>query len=156
MIGWLKDWTNSIIVSVIIAVILELIILNGNNKKYIKMVINLYVLFVILNPLINKFTNLNGININEKDYEKYFKNENVIETSVNLNSDKLINSTAQKAIKENVKSKLKAEGYNIKTISINIDNKNGQINNIKILGVEKDNTGTVQSDAVNTRKIRWY
>ena len=67
MIEWLKNWTNSIIVAVIIAVIFELIIPNGNNKKYIKMVINLYVLFVILNPLISKFTNLNGIDINTKD-----------------------------------------------------------------------------------------
>ena len=56
MIEWLKNWTNSIIVAVIIAVIFELIIPNGNNKKYIKMVISLYVLFVILDPIISKFT----------------------------------------------------------------------------------------------------
>ena len=126
MIEWLKNWTNSIIVAVIIAVIFELIIPNGNNKKYIKMVINLYVLFVILNPLISKFTNLNGIDINTKDYERYFKGENVIETSVSLNSENLINNTAEKALKEN--------GYNVTSISINIDKESGQINQVKIMG----------------------
>ncbi len=134
MIEWLKNWTNSIIVAVIIAVIFELIIPNGNNKKYIKMVINLYVLFVILNPLISKFTNLNGIDINTKDYERYFKGENVIETSVSLNSENLINNTAEKAVKENIKSKLKENGYNVTSISINIDKESGQINQVKIMG----------------------
>ena len=134
MIEWLKNWTNSIIVAVIIAVIFELIIPNGNNKKYIKMVINLYVLFVILNPLISKFTNLNGIDINTKDYERYFKGENVIETSLSLNSENLINNTAEKALKENIKSKLKENGYNVTSISINIDKESGQINQVKIMG----------------------
>ena len=134
MIEWLKNWTNSIIVAVIIAVIFELIIPNGNNKKYIKMVINLYVLFVILNPLISKFTNLNGIDINTKDYERYFKGENVIETSVSLNSENLINNTAEKALKENIKSKLKENRYNVTSISINIDKESGQINQVKIMG----------------------
>ena len=134
MIEWLKNWTNSIIVAIIISVILGLIIPNGNNKKYIKMVINLYVLFVILNPLISKFTNLNGIDINTKDYERYFKGENVIETSVSLNSDKLINSTAEITLKNNITNKLKENGYNVTSISINIDKESGQINQVKIMG----------------------
>ena len=134
MIEWLKSWTNSIIVAVIIAVIFELIIPNGNNKKYIKMVINLYVLYVIINPLISKFTGLNGIEINAKDYEKYFKGENVIETSVSLNSDKLINSTAEITLKNNITNKLKENGYNVTNISINIDKESGQINKVKIVG----------------------
>ena len=41
MIEWLKDWANQIIVAIVIAIIFELIIPNGKNKKYIKMVINL-------------------------------------------------------------------------------------------------------------------
>ena len=134
MIEWLKSWTNSIIVAVIIAVIFELIIPNGNNKKYIKMVINLYVLYVIINPLISKFTGLNEIEINAKDYEKYFKGENVIETSVSLNSDKLINSTAEITLKNNITNKLKENGYNVTNISINIDKESGQINKVKIVG----------------------
>lgn len=134
MIEWLKSWTNSIIVAVIIAVIFELIIPNGNNKKYIKMIINLYVLYVIINPLISKFTGLNEIEINAKDYEKYFKGENVIETSVSLNSDKLINSTAEITLKNNITNKLKENGYNVTNISINIDKESGQINKVKIVG----------------------
>ena len=35
MIDFLKTWSNQIIVAVIIATILEMIIPDGNNKKYI-------------------------------------------------------------------------------------------------------------------------
>ena len=52
MIEWLKTWTNQIIVAVVIAVIFNLIIPNGKNKKYIKMIINLYILFILINPKI--------------------------------------------------------------------------------------------------------
>ena len=98
------------------------------------MIINLYVLYVIINPLISKFTGLNEIEINAKDYEKYFKGENVIETSVSLNSDKLINSTAEITLKNNITNKLKENGYNVTNISINIDKESGQINKVKIVG----------------------
>lgn len=151
MIEWLKNWTNSIIVAVIIAVIFEMIIPNGNNKKYIKIVINLYVLFVILNPLIAKFTNLNGLNMDAKEYEKYFSYDNAISTSASLDSDKLINSTAEKTIKENIKSKLKDEGYKVTSISINIDNKDGQINKIN-LSVEKEDVDK-NGSSKNNKKI---
>ena len=34
MIEWLKDWANQIIVAIVIAIIFELIIPKGKNKKY--------------------------------------------------------------------------------------------------------------------------
>ena len=144
MVEWLKNWTNSIIVAIIIAVIFELIVPNGNNKKYIKMVINLYVLFVILNPLISKFTNLNEISINEKEYEKYFEGKNTIQTGSSLNSEKLINSTVEKKLKDNIEIKLKEQGYKAKIISINIDNSSGKIKQLK-LEVKKDESNVNNS-----------
>ena len=141
MIEWIKSWSNGIIVAVIIAVIFELIIPNGNNKKYIKMVISLFVLFVILDPIISKFTSLNGIEINTKEYEKYFDSTNTLETSTTLDSEKLINNTAEKRVKENISNKLKELGYKVESISININNESGQINRI-VLSVRRNDNGT--------------
>ena len=145
MIEWIKSWSNGIIVAVIIAVIFELIIPNGNNKKYIKMVISLYVLFVILDPIISKFTSLNGIEINTKEYEKYFDSKNTLETSTTLDSEKLINNTAEKRVKENISNKLKELGYKVESISININNESGQINRI-VLSVRRNDNGTDDSE----------
>ena len=145
MIEWIKSWSNGIIVAIIIAVIFELIIPNGNNKKYIKMVISLYVLFVILDPIISKFTSLNGIEINTKEYEKYFDSTNTLETSTTLDSEKLINNTAEKRVKENISNKLKELGYKVESISININNESGQINRI-VLSVRRNDNGTDDSE----------
>lgn len=145
MIEWVKSWSNGIIIAVIIAVIFELIIPNGNNKKYIKMVISLYVLFVILDPIISKFTSLNGIEINTKEYEKYFDSTNTLETSTTLDSEKLINNTAEKRVKENISNKLKELGYKVESISININNESGQINRI-VLSVRRNDNGTDDSE----------
>ena len=137
MVDWLKSWANSIIVAIIIAVIFELIIPNGNNKKYIKMVINLYVLYVILNPLILKFTKFNSKNIVDDINNKYFNSSYTVDTSTKLNTDTLVNITAQNTIKENIKNKLSLEGYKVLDISINMNSEDGHITNIK-LSVEKD------------------
>lgn len=145
MIEWIKSWSNGIIIAVIIAVIFEIIIPNGNNKKYIKMVISLYVLFVILDPIISKFTSLNGIEINTKEYEKYFDSTNTLETSTTLDSEKLINNTAEKRVKENISNKLKELGYKVESISININNESGQINRI-VLSVRRNDNGTDDSE----------
>ena len=56
MVEWISNWAESIIVAVIIATIIEMILPEGNSKKYIKVVIGVYVLFTIIIPVINKFT----------------------------------------------------------------------------------------------------
>ena len=78
MITFLKTWSNQIIVAVIIETIIEMILPNGNNKKYIKMVIGIYVLFTIIQPIITKVTG-NNIEISDFNYERYF-DEDVLET----------------------------------------------------------------------------
>ena len=48
----ISSWASSIIVAVIIATLLEMIIPKGNNKKYIKVVLSVYIVFTMLSPLI--------------------------------------------------------------------------------------------------------
>ena len=72
MINWLRSWSNQVIVAVIIATIIEMILPEENNKKYIKMIIGLYVLFTIIQPVITKLTG-NEINLNDFNYNKYLK-----------------------------------------------------------------------------------
>ena len=91
MIEFIKTWVNQIIVAVIISTIIEMILPNGNNKKYIKMIIGLYVLFTIIQPIITKLTGKN-LNISDFNYQKYFDHD-ILETSSNNfedNNSKLI------------------------------------------------------------------
>ena len=56
MINWLSDWAEAIIIAVIIGTIIEMLLPEGNCKKYIKVVIGIYVMFTIVNPIITKIS----------------------------------------------------------------------------------------------------
>lgn len=164
MIEWLKIWVNQIIIAVIIAVVFELILPNGKNKKYIKMIINLYVLFAILNPIISKITNQNFSNLNEFDYSQYFSNTTHASSTVDTNY--IIESTYEKSLKEDIQKKLQSEGYKASSISINInkdknDEKYGSITKITIAiqdNKEKENSNitiedvTISSNSTSSSK----
>ena len=53
MILKLKSWCEGIIVSIILCIIIESLIPEGNNKKYVKVIIGIYIMYVSLNPLLN-------------------------------------------------------------------------------------------------------
>lgn len=48
MIDFLSNWAQGIIVAVIIATIIEMILPNGSSKKYVKVVVGIYILFTII------------------------------------------------------------------------------------------------------------
>lgn len=48
-----KSWAESIIIVVIISIIVEMILPEGNNKKYVKIISGLYILYVIINPILS-------------------------------------------------------------------------------------------------------
>lgn len=47
-----KTWSENIIIVVIITIIIEMIMPDGNSKKYVKVVSGLYLLYVIINPIL--------------------------------------------------------------------------------------------------------
>jgi len=135
MIEFLKIWVNQIIVAVIISTIIEMLLPNGNNKKYIKMIIGLYVLFTIIQPIITKLTG-KILNISDFNYHKYF-DQDILEISSNDfedNNSKLIKQAYIDNIKKDIITKINQKGYEIESCSIEIlDNEN------------KDTYGTIKS-----------
>lgn len=142
MIEFIKTWANQIIVAVIIATIIEMILPSGNNKKYIKIIIGIYVLFTIIQPIIVKITG-ESIDISSFNYEKYF-DEDILETSsedFENNNSKLIKQAYIDNIKEDIKSKIKQKGYEVINCSIDIlDDEN------------EDTYGTIQSINLKIKK----
>lgn len=119
---WISDWVQGIIVAVIIVTIIEMILPNGNSKKYIKVVIGIYILFSIIVPIINKF-NSTKFDINEiLDLEKY-ANEISIQTSTDLenNNEEQIKNMYETGLKQDIKSKLNDKGYNISNMDIELE-----------------------------------
>ena len=143
MISFLRTWSNQIIVALIIATIFEMILPSGNNKKYIKMIIGLYVLFTVIQPIVTKITG-NNLEIADFNYKKYFK-EDVLETSsqdFEDNNSKLIEQAYIDNIKNDMKVKIKQRGYEVLSINIHI-----------IQNENLDNYGTLESIQINVKKI---
>ncbi len=81
MIEFFRNWCEEIIVAVIISIIIEAILPEGNHKKYVKVVIGIYVIFTILHPLLGK------LNMNF-DFEKEF-NLDTTQVSSDVNAQNI-------------------------------------------------------------------
>ena len=68
MINFLSSWAEQIILAIIIVTIIELILPQNKNKKYIQMVLGIYVLFNIISPIIK---NKDSFSIEKYNIENY-------------------------------------------------------------------------------------
>ena len=153
MINWLRSWSNQVIVAVIIATIIEMILPEENNKKYIKMIIGLYVLFTIIQPVITKLTG-NEINLNDFNYNKYLKDTVQVSSSTEQFEDtnsKLIKQTYIDSIKRDIQQKIEQKGFKVLKCELDITQDENLLKNIE-LNLEK-NTKEENTDLNNKIQV---
>lgn len=136
MIEFLSSWAQGIIVAVIIATLIEMILPNGSSKKYVKVVIGMYILFTIVSPIIKKLGG-KDINLNTIDIEKYeqqiSKSDNTISRKFEDNNTRSIKDIYVSNLKADISAKLKEKGYEIDTSDIQIkDDENYTIEKITL------------------------
>ena len=69
MINFLSSWVKNLCLALIVVSILEMLLPNNKTKKYVKMVMGLYILFSIIEPFIE---NSNELKFNVEDlYNQY-------------------------------------------------------------------------------------
>lgn len=113
MILEIKTWCEGIIVAIILCLIIESLIPEGNNKKYIKVVIGIYIMYVSLNPILNLL-----------EYDFDFKNMIGIQTKaeeVFSVSDTGIKDIYIMGIEQNIKEEVKSIGYEVEDIEVFVD-----------------------------------
>lgn len=130
MINFLSSWAEQVILAVIIATILELILPNSKNKKYVQMVIGVYVLFNIISPIIK---NREKLVFSEIDLDKYITKSTKVEQS---SMDARLEKIYLDELENNIKSKFKNAGIEIIkcTIDAELDTtkKNAGIHSIDV------------------------
>ena len=106
MINFLSKWIEGIALAVIITSIFEMILPEGNIKKYIKVILGIYIIFSIVSPFVNS-KELYNLNI-ENTIETYSNN---IKTENNnpIDMEKIYTTTFENQIKQSLEKK----GYNI-------------------------------------------
>lgn len=155
MINFFSSWAKEIGVTVVIISIIEMLLPNNNSKKYIRMVLGIYLIFNIVSPLIkNKdILNVNNINLNLNETTIGTSSEEVDQTSMNKRIKKLY----EQELEKDITKKLKEKGYEVKTCSVitqvsTNENEDTKINKIKV-SIEKTNDSNKTKEKKNESKI---
>lgn len=163
MIAFINSWVQGIILAVILATIIEIILPEGNNKKYVKTIIGIYIMFVIVEPLISKMLN-KDVNI-ESIMQNTTSTMSKFETNHNITieTNAYIEKTYKQKLEEDIKDKSSEKGYNISFLNLAIETGDsedyGQINNIamKIDKIDKtieDKKGTTNNTIDNVKNVQ--
>jgi len=136
-LDFLSGWINGIIIAIIINTIIELIIPEGKNKKYIRTVMGIYISFIIISPIITK---IKDTDINLNDLIKNYEVENYsVQTSIDANE--YIEKTYITKIKQDIEDKLIQKNYEVIKSNVIIEN-------------EDNNTyGKILAISLNLKKI---
>lgn len=156
MIEFISTWAKSLGVTIVLVSIIEMLLPNNKTKKYIRVVLGVFVLFNIISPFIKNKEQLNIITeINSADLEKYSSeyenykssdNNNESENNSNLNQtsmDKRITELYKQELERSIKNKIEEIGYEVETCKVEaqiIDNETGiKKVRVKISGKKEGN-----------------
>ena len=121
--NWISGWIQGIIIAVIIGTIIEMLLPDGNCKKYVKVVIGVYILFSIVSPLITKVTG------NEFRVSDIYDINTYIEVSTKSSQENIENSQQNQIkqvyitnLKNDMKQKIQEKGYSVKSLTLEISN----------------------------------
>lgn len=156
MIDFLSSWAKSLGVTIVIVSILEMLLPNNKTKKYIRMVMGVYVLFNIISPFVKnkEIFNINDIDINT--YKATETSSEVNQTSMNDRIEKLYKQELEK----DITNKINEKGYEINKCEVNVkiaDNKEEtKITKIKlnikksesIISQSQDNKKSIENKVV--------
>lgn len=147
MVKWVSSWTQGIVIAVIISTIIEMILPNGNIKKYINTVMGVYIVFIIAAPIVTKVT---GKNINLNLFEMPETNK---EVTYKIDTNSYIETTYANTIENKIAQSMQEKGYNASNIAIDIEkgeNEYGNINKISMkISKEQEQTNIIEPITIN-------
>lgn len=154
MIEFLRNWVEQIAITIIIVSIFELILPDGKLKKYIKIILGVYVVFCIISPFVDNslysFDKLDEIDLG--DYvENAISTEN---TTVNQESmDLRLQELYIQELENNIEAQVQEYGYNMNKCDIDADlsssSENPGIHAIKLELQEKGKISNIESVEIN-------
>lgn len=135
MIVKIKNWCEEIVIAIILCIIIECLVPKGSNKKYVKVIIGIYIMYVTFNPFLSllnydfEFTNFFA-NLNTFAYE-----------DVSTSLDNNVKDVYILGIEENIKKEIENLGYKVEKVKVLVDINYENIEkiNLKIISVNNNN-----------------
>ena len=143
MINFMSMWAEQIVLSIVVATIIELILPQNKNKKYIQMIIGVYILFNIVSPIIENKEEISLEKYNIENY-KTTSEYKIDQTSMDIRLEKIYLEELEETVM------LKFEQNNIKVLKCKIDavldtnKKNAGIHSIEVKVKKFDDIGTIE------------
>lgn len=147
MIEFLSSWAKSLGVTIVIVSIFEMLLPNNKTKKYIRVILGIFILFNIISPFIN---NKNKLSLTSIDIENYINTQN--ETINQTSMDNRIQDLYEQELEKDIIDKIENQGYKVNKCNVsanivkNSENEENTINKItlkieKAKNLETENTG---------------
>ncbi len=140
MVKFLSSWVKTFGLTVVIISILEMLLPNNKTKKYIRVVMGIYVVFTMISPFISNkeiFSTFSSIeNIENIDLDEYATNQ----TSM----DRRLEELYEDELEKDIIKKLDEKGYEVKNckvkVSISGKEEETQITKIKVNAQKSEKT----------------
>ncbi len=121
--NWISNWIQGIIIAVIIGTIIEMLLPEGNCKKYVKVVIGVYILFSIVSPVIKKVTGSEFRVSDIYDINSYIEaSTKSTQDYAEINKENQIKQIYETNLKKDMKQKIEEKGYKVKSIFLELAN----------------------------------
>ena len=134
MINFFSNWIEGIVVAVIISTIFEMLLPNGNIKKYVKMILGIYIIFCIIAP----FTDTKVLGESElfKKIDEY-TSDSEIKNYSEYDTNKKINKIYESTFEKDLIKTIEKEGFTVYKCSVkgnfNAEDENAGITEISII-----------------------
>ncbi len=153
MIEFLSSWAKGLGLAIVVVSILEMILPNNKTKKYIRMVMGVYILLTIISPFIK---NKQAIDVSNFDIEKYSNYTSSSGKMTQTSMDKRIEELYIDKLEKDISKKVKEQGYDILNCEVkaklNDSEENSEISKIK-LQVKKNEKNKINQELSLENKV---
>ena len=153
MIDFFSSWTKTLGLSIVIVSILEMLLPNNKTKKYVRMVMGIYILFTIISPFIS---NKEIFNINNIDFDNYMTTQ----TSSSLSNSSVDNRIEQLYISElekDITKKINQQGFEVENCEVDAqisdEEDKTKITKIKIKVDKSEENGQIQEENLENQIV---
>lgn len=116
MIEFMSSWVKGLGLAIVIVSILEMLLPNNKTKKYIRMIMGIYVLFTIVSPFITHQEVFKEDTFNLENYITTETSTTVDQSSMNERIKELYTQELEKDISK----KMKEKGYQVKDCKVKV------------------------------------
>ena len=117
MIESFNIWAKNITLAVIVVSILEMLLPNNKSKKYIKMVMGLYILFNIISPIIGQDISIDIEEFIEENETQTTSSQTIDQTSMNNR----LKQIGEDELEKDIIKKLQEKGYVVNYCNVNLE-----------------------------------